>query len=80
MQEKSVDGKQFRFGVIPKMKNGISAKEKKEPDGMNDLEELVLYDTDFERAVIVGYQMCKQFDIDPEKVQVIIPLEVDGNE
>ena len=25
MHAKSVDGKQFRFGVIPKMKDGISA-------------------------------------------------------
>lgn len=75
---KSVDGKQFRFGVIPKMKDGISAIEEKEPDGMNDLEELVLYETDFERAAIVGYRLCEQFGIDPERAQVIITL--DGNE
>ena len=62
------------------MKDGISANEKKEPDGMNDLEELVLYDTDFERAAIVGYQLCEQFGIDPENAKVIITVNVDGNE
>ena len=47
---------------------------------MNDLEELVLYDTDFERAAIVGYQLCEQFGIDPENAHVIITINVDGNE
>lgn len=47
---------------------------------MNDLEELVLYETDFERAAIVGYQLCEQFGIDPERAQVILTIDVDGNE
>lgn len=43
-------------------------------------EELVLYETDFERAAIVGYRLCEQFGIDPERAQVIITINVDGNE
>lgn len=75
MQAKSVDGKQFRFGVIPKMKNELAQTE---GEPMDDLEELVLYETDFERAAIVGYKLCEQFGIDPERAQVVITL--DGNE
>lgn len=55
---------------------------------MDNLEELVIYETDLERAAIVGYQLCEQFGIDPAQViltidpkgQVIITIDTDGNE